>query len=94
MVSLEILTGMIGATEVAQTRICTKQKLQIILNIGCSRARPSMAIVPSIHSTKLFGLCIMAMVTLKWKFKENVPIVTRGKVINMLESDCIKVNSR
>ena len=92
MVSLKILTGRIVATEVAQTRRCTKQKLQIILDIGCNRARPSMAIVPSIHSTKLLGLCVLAMITQRWKFEDNIPIVMRGKVINMLELDCIKVN--
>ena len=63
VVSLKILTVTIVATEVAQTRRCTKQKLQIILNIGCKCAKPSMAIVPSIRFTKLSGLCILAMVT-------------------------------
>jgi hypothetical protein len=94
VVSLKIFTSRIGATEVAQTRSCMKQKLEIILNIGCNCARPSMAIVPSIHSTKLLGLCILPMVTYRWKFEDNVPIVTRGKVITLLESDRIKVNSR
>ena len=31
---------------------------------------------------------------LKVEIKDSVPIVTRGKVINLLESDCINVNLR
>ena len=65
VVSLKVLTVTVVATEVAQTRGCTKQKFQIILKVGCNCARPTMAlaIVPSIHSTKLLGLCVLAMIT-------------------------------